>query len=102
MLSPQQIQAILPDERSPMGKVRLARSGPRVEIAYDGGLEEPEHAIEFGFEGIYEFDEATLTDPAMLDEHFASIGGWATSTLVRLGDLDLEYLPPDEHDEDIT
>ncbi len=99
---PAQIQAILPDESSPMGKVRLARSGPRVEIAYDGGLEEPEHAIEFGFEGIYEFDEATLTDPAMLDEHFASIGGWATSTLVRLGDLDLEYLPPDEHDEDIT
>ncbi len=93
------IQAILPDETSPMGKVRLARSGPRVEIVYDGDLDEPEHAIEFSFEGTYEFDEATLADPAMLDEHFASVGGWVTSTLVRLGDLDLEYLPPDEEDE---
>ncbi len=99
---PAQIQAILPEESSPMGMVRLARSGPRIEIAYDGALEDPEHAIEFSFEGIYEFDEATLTDPAMLDEHFASVGGWVTSTLVRLGDLELEYLPPDEHEEDST
>lgn len=97
---PLTVQAILPLESSPLGKGRLVRSGPRIEIAYDGDLEEPEHAIEFSYEGIYEFDEATLTDPAMLDEHFASIGGWVTSTLVRLGDLDLEYLPPDEEDED--
>ncbi len=96
---PAQIQPILPEESSPMGRVRLARSGPRIEIAYDGDLTDPEHAIEFSYEGTYEFDEATLADPAMLDEHFASIGGWVTSTLVRLGDVNLEYLPPDEEDE---
>jgi len=102
MPDPAHVQAILPEESSPMGKVRLARSGPRIEIAYDGGLDAPEHAIEFGYEGTYEFDEATLSDPAMLDEHFASVGGWVTSTLVRLGDLDLEYLPPDDENEEPT
>ena len=48
------------------------------------------------------FKTNIVADPAMLDEHVASVGGWVTSTLVRLGDLDLEYLPPDEEDEDDT
>lgn len=96
---PQKVLAALPNHDPLLGRVRLERSGPRVEIAYDIGLDDAEHAIEVGYEGTYEFEEDTLADPAMLDEHFNQIGGWVTSTLVRLGDLDLEYLPPDP-DED--
>jgi hypothetical protein len=35
----------------------------------------------------------------VLDEQFKSIGGWVASTLVRLGDLRLKFLPPDPDDE---
>ena len=45
-------------------------------------------------------DEATLADGSILDDHFSSMGGWISSTLVRLGDLNFEFLPPLEKDED--
>jgi hypothetical protein len=37
-----------------------------------------------------------LTDAGKLDGHFAAMGGWIASTLVRLADLDFDFLPPDE------
>ena len=47
------------------------------------------------YEGSYELDEETLADGSVLDDHFGSMGGWITSTLVRLGDLKLQWLPPE-------
>ena len=61
---------------------------------------ETEHAIEVSYEGSYELDEATLADGSILDDHFSAMGGWISSTLVRLGDLKFEFLPPLEKDED--
>jgi hypothetical protein len=95
---PHKVLPALPAMSAPVGSTRLERSGPRVEIAYDSDLSEPEHAIEVSYEGTYELDEATLAEPTLLDEHFSSMGGWIASTLVRLGDLDLEFLPPDEEE----
>lgn len=95
---PVRILAVLPPTSSNIGNTTLERSGPRVEIAYDAGLVDPEHAIEVSYEGAYELDEETLAEPTLLDEHFSSMGGWIASTLVRLGDLDLEYLPPDDEE----
>ena len=40
-----------------------------------------------------ELVEATLADGSVLDDHFSAMGGWISSTLVRLGDLKLTYLP---------
>jgi hypothetical protein len=37
-----------------------------------------------------------LADGSVLDSHFASMGGWIASTLVKLGDLKLDYLPPED------
>ena len=88
----------LPLESSPLGDTQLERSGPRIEIAYDSDLANPEYAIEVAYEGSYELDESTLADARQLDQHFGSIGGWLASTLVRLGDLDFEFLPPEESD----
>ena len=46
-----------------------------------------QHAIEVSYEGAYELDEPRLADGSMLDDHFNTLGGWVSSTLVRLGDL---------------
>ena len=48
-----------------------------------------QHAIEISYEGAYELDEPRLADGSMLDDHFNALGGWVSSTLVRLGDLNL-------------
>ena len=55
-------------------------------------------AIEITYEGLYELAEETLADGSsgLLDDHFGALGGWISSMLVRLGDLPLRYLPPEE------
>ena len=75
-----------------------ASSAPRpsVEIAFDNDLEAEDWALEVSYEGSYELDEATLADGSILDDHFSAMGGWIASTLVRLGDLKLDFLPADE------
>ena len=41
-----------------------------------------------------------LADGSVLDDHFAAMGGWIASTLVRLGDLKFEFRAA-ENDDDI-
>jgi hypothetical protein len=65
-------------------------------VTYSEDLTEIEHAIEVSYEGAYELDEATLSDGSVLDHHFSAMGGWISSTLVRLGDIKLDFLPPIE------
>ncbi len=89
--TPASLMVALPDESAPIGDVRLGRTAPTVETAYTDDLESNGHAMEFGFEGAYELDDKTLTDGAQLDNHFAAMGVWIASMLVRLGDLPLEY-----------
>ncbi len=92
---PTLLLAVLP-ERSPLiGTEPLERSGPTVETLYaTEDLEDPEYAIEVSYEGSYELDEATLADGSILDDHFSAMGGWISSTLVKVGDLEYDYLPP--------
>lgn len=90
----------LPSESPMIGTERLTRSGPTVEAVSNDDLTETEHAIEVSYEGSYELDEATLADGSILDDHFSAMGGWISSTLVRLGDLNFAFLPPLEKDED--
>lgn len=86
----------LPAHSAPIGTGRLERSGPSVETSYDEDLEHAEYAVEVSYGGTYELDEATLTDGSALDEHFAAMGGWIAATLVRLGDVHFEFLPPED------
>ena len=88
-----------------IGKESLERTAPTVEIAYrDDPTEAPEYAIELTYEGLYELAEETLADGSsqLLDEHFGALGGWIASMLVRLGDLKVDYLPPDDDKTDRT
>jgi hypothetical protein len=97
---PRRVLDALPRESPLIGSERLTRSGPTVEAVSNEDLTETEHAIEVSYEGSYELDEATLADGSILDDHFSAMGGWISSTLVRLGDLNFAFLPPLEKDED--
>jgi hypothetical protein len=105
-LSEQPDPSILGDiavETSPLiGDGRLERAGTTIEIAFadEGTDSQAEYAIEVTYEGLYELAEQTLADGAstLLDEHFGALGGWIASTLVKLGDLHLEFLPADDAD----
>lgn len=94
-----QVLACLPETSPPIGPEPLERSGPTIEQVFSSLLDESEYAIEVSYEGIYELTEETLADGSALDHHFAAMGGWIASTLVKLGDLDLEFLPPDDEDD---
>jgi hypothetical protein len=95
-LDPARVYAITPEVSPLIGDGRLERAAVTAEIAFGdapGGT--PEHALEATYEGLYELAEETLADGAstLLDEHFGALGGWISATLVRLGDLRLEFRP---------
>jgi hypothetical protein len=89
----------LPEQSPPIAGEVLERSGPTIETEYSADLTAMEHAVEVSYEGSYEIDEEALKDGAILDTHFAAMGGWIASTLVRLGDLNLDFLPPTDDDD---
>jgi hypothetical protein len=95
---PKLVLAALPPASPAIGTEHLERSGPTIETVFGTELDQREFAIEVSYEGSYELDEATLRDGSQLDDHFSAMGGWIASTLVRLGDLKLDYLPPEEGD----
>lgn len=94
-----EVLATLPEESTSIGVERLQRSSPTLETVFDDDLSAEEYAVEVSYEGSYDLEEEVLADGSVLDSHFASMGGWIASTLVKLGDLKLDYLPPeDAHD----
>src|SRR4029079_73449 len=91
--------AVVPRTSPPIGKESLERTAPSVEIAYKDEPTDPtEYAIEITYEGLYELAEETFADGSsqLLDEHFGAMSGWIAPTLGRLGDLRVDYLPPDD------
>jgi hypothetical protein len=90
---------LLPDTSPLVGAEVLERSGPAVEVAHGSDLDVLEAAVEVAYEGVYTAGEAVLENPTLLEEHFAPLGGWLASTLVRLTDLPLDFLPPEEESE---
>jgi hypothetical protein len=93
---PATVVGILPDEGPALGDEPLRRSAPTVEYQYDLELTPIEMAIEVSYEGIYTLSEAALADAASLAADFRTLGGWIASSLVKLGDLKLEFRPPEE------
>jgi len=93
---PSAVVGILPDEGPALGDEPLARSAPTVERMYDLELAPTETAVEVSYEGVYALSEAALTDKGSAAADFGALGGWIASSLVKLGDLKLEFRPPDE------
>ncbi len=90
----EQVLAALPESSAPIGPEELIRSGPTIETIYGSELSDPEFAFEVSYEGTYEVDERCLADGSILDEHFSAMGGWISATLVKVGDLELDFHPP--------
>ena len=78
-----------------MGNETLERTGPTIEEVYRPDLAGSEFAVEVTYEGTVPLEEGILKDGSVLDGHFGGMGGWVASTLVRLGDIRFEFLPPE-------
>ncbi len=92
------VTAVLPSGGPEIGADVLERSGLTLEQLYGGsgadGVER-ECALEVSYEGTFRLDEPVMEDPDKLRARLGPLGQWVASTLVRLGDLELSYLPPD-------
>ncbi|MBV8161476.1 MAG: hypothetical protein JO265_11185 [Acidimicrobiia bacterium] len=93
---PATVVGILAEEGPTLGDEPLTRSAPTVERLYDLELAPTETAIEVSYEGLCILTETALADEASLASDFSALGGWIASSLVKLGDLGLEFRPPDE------
>jgi len=108
------VLSVLPPLGPPLGKDPLVRTAITIEevhgdldegVSLDEGGEEPtgdaaavHWAVEGAYEGSIRFEEAQLEDPAMLMPVAEVLTRWVSSTLVRLADLPLSFLPPDPAD----
>jgi len=93
------VTEITPLKSPQISASQLERESITIEITHPTlPAERIDHAIEVTYSGDYELAEETLQDGTskLLDEHFSTLGGWIASTLVRLGDLQLEFLPADD------
>jgi hypothetical protein len=95
---PDEARAATPPVSPLIGDGCLERASVVVEIGHAEGGDGAEYAIEVTYEGLYELATETLADGSsqLLDEHFGALGGWIAATLVKLGDLRLEFLPADD------
>ena len=93
---PATVVGILPDEGPTLGDEALQRSAPTVEYQYDLELTPVEMAIEVSYDCVYTLSETALAENASLSDDFGALGGWIASSLVKLGDLKLEFRPPEE------
>ncbi len=93
------VEGIAPIKSPQIGLGKLDREGITVEINSPTLTpDKTDYAIEITYEGSYELVEETLQDGTskLLDENFSSLGGWIATTLVKLGDLKLAFLPAEE------
>ena len=89
------VLAVLPEQSPVIGELPLERSAPTLEVRYSRDMDDRDFAVEVSYEGLYLLDEDSLADGSAIDDDFASMGGWIASLLVKLGDLDLDYRPPE-------
>ena len=93
------VEGIAPIKSPQIGRGKLGREGITVEINSPTLTpDKTNYAIEITYEGSYELVEETLQDGTskLLDENFSSLGSWIATTLVKLGDLKLAFLPAEE------
>ncbi len=89
------VLAVLP-ENGPRGMGdSMERSGPSIEQHSGAGGETAQFALEVSYAGVVRLEEEVLEDNSRLEQQLAGLGGWVASTLVRLADLDIAFLPPE-------
>ena len=91
---PAVVLAALPPTPPNLGDLPLDRRAPTIEQQLDDDGSR-RYAVEVAYDGMYEVPEEAFAGEARFDADLAPLGGWIASTLVRLTDLGLEFLPPD-------
>jgi hypothetical protein len=79
-----------------LGCDTLERAEPTVEQVYSTPPDASECSLEVTYDGALRLDEPVLESPEAMRACFAPLARWVASTLVRLGDLPLEFLPEEE------
>jgi hypothetical protein len=92
------VLSVLDEEGPQLGPERLERTAPTLEQVFENNGETIS-ALEIAYQGSIRLEDSLLEDPSKLDEHIASLARWVASALVRLTDLDLPFLPPEEDSE---
>ena len=87
------VVACLPEESPAIGGDTLVRGAPVVEQVYEPVGGAPRFAVETAYQGTFRLDETAMDDATTLAGPMGALGRWVASVLVRLGDLDLAYLP---------
>jgi hypothetical protein len=84
-------QALRSAKQAP-DSIALEESGATLEEFHEGGLGDAVFAAEIAFQGTYRLEESLLEDPERLDADLEPLARFISSALVRLGDLDLDFL----------
>jgi hypothetical protein len=103
--SSSRVLEVLPRTGPAVGAEALVRTATTIEEIRDepeepapGQQLAPYWAVEGTYEGTIRFDEKHLEDPESLGALVDDLTRWVSSTLVRLADLPLTFLPPDPAD----
>jgi len=84
-------QALRSAKQAP-DSIALEESGATLEEFHEGGPGDAVFAAEIAFQGTYRLEESLLEDPERLDADLEPLARFISSALVRLGDLDLDFL----------
>jgi hypothetical protein len=80
------------------GRLELSHSGTTTETYYEPGATQAPAAVEISYQGTIRLDEEVLESPERLTGELAGLARFVASSLVRLGDLGLMFLPRSEED----
>ncbi len=94
----QRVLAVLDEEGPELGPERLERTAPTLEQIFEREGETV-NSLEIAYQGSVRLEDSLLEDPSRLDEQIANLARWVASALVRLTDLNLPFLPPEEDSE---
>ena len=92
---PGAVLAVLPPTGPSMLADGTERTGPSVEQHFEQESDAVHFAMEVSYAGVIRLEEEVLEDTSGLDGLLGGLGGWVASTLVRLADLDVAFLPPE-------
>lgn len=107
------ILAVLSPESPRLGNDPLLRSGLTIEQVHNtdrssdalsvpnsSGIPVVRWSVEASYEGSLRLEEEHMDKPETIDSMIAGLTRWVASSLVRLADLPLKFLPPDPEESD--
>ncbi|MHB8244576.1 MAG: hypothetical protein ACYDGN_04335 [Acidimicrobiales bacterium] len=96
--STSKVLAVLDESGPHLGPEQLERTAPTLEQVFEH-TGQVVSSLEIAYQGSIRLEDSILEDSSRLDEQISGLARWVASALVRLTDLDLPFLPPEEDSE---